>query len=77
MNEDSRLRMNAYKKKVQQTQAYATKGRHKEDSDKTAIPTVQAISARQVAEQESDCESKSDHDQLDLDLLLNTKNNNE
>ena len=37
---------------------------------------VQAISTRQVTKQESNYESESDHDQLDLDILLNMESQN-
>ena len=38
---------------------------------------MQTISASQLANQESNYESESDHDQLDLDLLLNMENDND
>ena len=64
---------NSKANKTEQNQARG----HNIDIDKTAQPAVQAISASQVVEQESNYESESDHDQLDLDLLLNMEGDNE
>ena len=49
------------------------------NSDKTSQATVQAISTSCIAEFEthSESEQESDREELDIDVLLNTENNNE
>ena len=49
------------------------------DGDKTTQATVQTISASNMTQLEIDSESEqeSDHEQLDMDLLLNMESDNE
>ena len=54
-------------------------GKQTENSNKTALATLQPISASHMPESETDSESdqENNQEQLDMDILLNTVSDNE
>ena len=52
-------------------------GKQKKDSEKDSSGYVQAISAIHMAKLQTDLGLESDQEQLDMDLLLHLKNDNE
>ena len=87
VKQDNKLLKKIYRKKVQKPyihcyskiilQRMQTQKQIKLVSDNTTQATVQTISASKVAEQKSEYESESDHEQLVQDLFPNTESDNE